>query len=201
MPIDYSKGKIYKIVCNVSGLVYVGSTCEPILARRLAGHVTSYKQYLNGNRNYVTSFKCLENDDYDIILIENFPCESKDELYARERYYTNQIECINKIKNQGLLNELGQKEYQKQYDQKYYEANIEQKKNYYKQYYQEHKEKLNDKQKQYGQQHNEQIKQYYQDNKEKLNEKYDCDCGGCYTKQNKAQHIKTKKHQEYLAPN
>ena len=33
---DYSKGKIYKIVCNVTGLVYVGSTCEPTLARRLA---------------------------------------------------------------------------------------------------------------------------------------------------------------------
>ena len=41
--IDYSKGKIYKIVCNNTGLIYIGSTCEPTLARRLAKHVGNYK--------------------------------------------------------------------------------------------------------------------------------------------------------------
>ena len=55
----YSRGKIYKIICNVTGLVYVGSTCEPALARRLAGHRRSYKAYLNGKKYYVTSFKVL----------------------------------------------------------------------------------------------------------------------------------------------
>ena len=45
---DYQLGKIYKIECNVTGQRYIGSTCEPILARRLAGHITNYKSYLNG---------------------------------------------------------------------------------------------------------------------------------------------------------
>ena len=40
---DYQLGKIYRIVCNTTGLTYYGSTCEPTLARRLSGHVVNYK--------------------------------------------------------------------------------------------------------------------------------------------------------------
>lgn len=83
---------MYQIVCNVTVLIYVGSTCAPILARRLAGHVVDYKQYLKDKGANVTSFKVLENVDYYIVLIEKFPCYSKDELLARERYHTNKID-------------------------------------------------------------------------------------------------------------
>ena len=107
--IDYQQGKIYKIECNVTGKVYIGSTCEPILARRLAGHIKNYKRYLNGKSNYVSSFDVLQNGNYDIVLIESYPCNSKDELHARERYHTNNIDCVNKIKNQGMYIELGEK--------------------------------------------------------------------------------------------
>jgi len=112
---DYQLGKIYKIECNVTGKVYIGSTCEPILARRLAGHIKSYKRYLNGKSNYVSSFDVLQNGNYDIVLIESYPCNSKDELHAHERYHTNNIDCVNKIKNQGMYHEIGEKGYQKQY--------------------------------------------------------------------------------------
>jgi hypothetical protein len=57
----------------------------------------------------------LELDDYDIVLIEDYPCNSKVELHARERYYSQLLPCVNKNKNQGLINELGRKEYKKQY--------------------------------------------------------------------------------------
>ena len=113
--IDYQLGKIYKIECNVTGKVYIGSTCEPILARRLAGHVGNYRCYLNGAYHYVSSFDILQNGNYDIVLIESYPCNSKDELHARERYWTNNIDCINKIKAQGMYNELSRKGYDKQY--------------------------------------------------------------------------------------
>ena len=115
---DYQLGKIYKIECNVTGKVYIGSTCEPTLARRLAGHVGDYKRYLKGIYPYVSSFDVLQNGNYDIVLIESYPCNSKDELHARERYHTNNIEYVNKIKGQGMTNELGEKEYQKQYREK-----------------------------------------------------------------------------------
>jgi DNA mismatch repair ATPase MutS len=113
--IDYQQGKIYKIECNVTGKVYIGSTCEPILARRLAGHITNYRCYLNGKSRYLTSYEILQNRNYDIVLIESYPCNSKDELHSRERYYTNNINCVNKVKAQGMTNELGEKEYKKQY--------------------------------------------------------------------------------------
>ena len=115
---DYQQGKIYKIECNVTGKVYIGSTCEPTLARRLTKHITDYKRYLKGTNHYITSFDVLQNGNYDIVLIESYPCNSKDELHARERYHTNNIDCVNKIKAQGMTNELGEKRYQKQYREK-----------------------------------------------------------------------------------
>jgi len=51
---DYQKGKIYKIVCNETGLVYIGSTTQA-LSQRLQGHKKNYK-----------TFKVLENDNYNI---------------------------------------------------------------------------------------------------------------------------------------
>ena len=41
-------------------------------------------------------------------------------------------------------------------------------------------------------------KAYYIRNKEKLEEKFDCECGGKYTRCNKSHHIKTTKHLNYL---
>lgn len=189
--VNYQLGKIYRIRCNITGDDYVGSTCEPILARRLAGHVSDYKLYLKGNRAYVTSFDVLQNGDYDIILIENYPCNSKDELYARERYWANQIDCVNKIKGQGLICELGVQEYKKQYRH----GNKEHFKEYEKQRYERNKDQL----KQYYQDNKDQIKQYYQVNKDKLQEKHTCECGGCYRLDNRSKHMKTLNHQEYIA--
>ena len=122
---DYANGKIYKIVDNTNNNVYIGSTCKT-LKQRLSGHASHYKRYLKGKYNYVTSFDIFKNDDYDIILIESFPCDYKDELLARERYWTNKVNCINKNKNQGLFNELGEVEYNKQYNKQYQKDHLEQ---------------------------------------------------------------------------
>lgn len=121
----YQRGKIYKIVDNTNDDVYIGSTCESTLARRLVQHRADYNKYLKGNHNYTTSFKIIANGDYDIVLIENYPCNSKDELHARERYWTQNTNCVNKVKNQGLLKELGQKEYDKVKGKEYRATNKE----------------------------------------------------------------------------
>ena len=60
MPVDYSLGKIYKLIDNTTEQCYIGSTCEPILARRLAGHVRKYKSHLNEKQNYVSSFEIIK---------------------------------------------------------------------------------------------------------------------------------------------
>jgi hypothetical protein len=116
--VNYQQGKIYKIECNVTDKVYIGSTCKNTLAERLAQHVGNYKCYLNGKSNYVSSFEILQNRNYDIVLIESYPCNSKDELHARERHWCNELECVNQRKNQGMYNELGEKGYKKQYHEK-----------------------------------------------------------------------------------
>ena len=45
----------------------------------------------------MTSLQIFDNNNYDIILIENYPCERKDELHARERYYIESLKCVNKV--------------------------------------------------------------------------------------------------------
>ena len=91
---DYSRGKIYKITSGE--MTYIGSTCEPTLAKRLANHVKCYKSWLNTQQYYTTSFSLIETGQYEITLVELCPCNSKDELTARERFYIETNECVNK---------------------------------------------------------------------------------------------------------
>jgi len=66
------------------------------LAERLAQHRANYKCYLNGKDHYIASFDILANNNYDIVLIEIYSCNTKDELHARERLqHTNIIDCVN----------------------------------------------------------------------------------------------------------
>jgi predicted GIY-YIG superfamily endonuclease len=58
---DYSLAKIYKIIDNTNNNIYIGSTCEPTLARRLAKHLGNYKHYLKTkNCSFTTSFDIIK---------------------------------------------------------------------------------------------------------------------------------------------
>ena len=52
----YKRGKIYKIISNETSDVYYGSTVEPYLTNRLAGHTRSYRSWLTGKDHCVSSF-------------------------------------------------------------------------------------------------------------------------------------------------
>lgn len=91
----YIDGKIYKIKCNITGDVYIGSTCKT-LNERISRHECNYKSYKKDNYNFVTSFKILQNNDYNIELIRLCPCDNKKELHEIEKYYIINNECINK---------------------------------------------------------------------------------------------------------
>jgi hypothetical protein len=93
---NYAQGKIYKIVNYENDDIYIGSTTEPTLARRLAEHVSCYKRYLDGKGNYVTSYTIIETGHYDIQLVEAYPCNNKMELHAREGYWIKSMDCVNK---------------------------------------------------------------------------------------------------------
>ncbi len=102
MTSKYCNGKIYKIVDNTSDMIYVGSTCKTLI-NRLKAHEYKYKFFLSGKTtSTMTSFKILENKNYKIELIENFPCETKQDLENLEGYYIKlykkqEINIVNKL--------------------------------------------------------------------------------------------------------
>ena len=126
---DYQYGKIYKIVCNSTGLVYIGSTCEKYLSQRIDNHRRSFRKYIEtGRGNFISSFEILKNDNYDIVLLEKYPCSSVDELHKKEREYIENTNCVN------LCNPIRLNGDKKAYDESWREQNkvhvVEYKKNY-----------------------------------------------------------------------
>ena len=85
---DYQQGKIYKIISPHTDKIYIGSTCRDFLSQRLAKHKNDFKDWQLGKVNKkVTSYNLIELGDVEIILLEKYPCNSKDELTSRERYW------------------------------------------------------------------------------------------------------------------
>jgi hypothetical protein len=87
---NYQNGKIYRIICNISGKQYIGSTTIS-LASRLSTHKKVYNTI-----NSCTSREVLKNNDYNIVLLEDYPCERKEQLLQKERYYIETMDCVNK---------------------------------------------------------------------------------------------------------
>ena len=119
---DYPNGKIYKITGTndkEEELIYIGSTVQK-LCRRFAEHKSDMKKDKKySSEQVVICSNCL------ITLIELFPCNSKEELLARERYYYNLYDCINKSKP--ILLEGEKKEYHKQWEIENFDKRKEQK--------------------------------------------------------------------------
>ena len=133
---DYSKGKIYKIVCNITGEVYYGSTCETTVARRLTAHISKYKQWKRNGLGFYTSFPIIDRCDYNIFLVELYPCGSRDELKMREGFYQSNNKCVNKR----IENNSSQLENHRQYCKINAVAIAKQKKGYN----QDHREHFNE---------------------------------------------------------
>lgn len=183
---DYQRGKIYKITSG--DLTYIGSTTEPTLARRLADHVNSYKRWKAGKRRGCSSYPLIEAGQYEITLIELCPCNTKDELTARERFHIETNICVNKT-----IPGRTRKEYYQ--DKPEIIDAVNQK------YRDNHKEELAEKSKQWRKDNpekmKEQNKKYQQENRDKLNA-YN---RAYYAKQqsNRKTHSETSPHQEHLS--
>jgi Uri superfamily endonuclease len=94
--VDYQNGKIYKIECTTTGDTYIGSTTKP-LDQRLQSHVEDYEKDKSGWKvGYLTSYRVLKNQTYQITLLESVSCDSKTELLAREKHHIVSNNCVNK---------------------------------------------------------------------------------------------------------
>ena len=88
---NYQDGKIYKIVDNTNGDIYIGSSTI-----RLSARLQNHKQDILKRERNISVKKIILNNDYKIVLLEKYPCNSRDELYSREQYYIDNNKCVNK---------------------------------------------------------------------------------------------------------
>ena len=140
--------KIYRIVCNTTGKQYIGSTTKEKLSMRLSQHVYDYKKYLKNKFHYISSYEIIEGANYEIVLIESYPCNSKDELHSRERFHIETNECVNKVIPSSNRVETRRRYYNSnkdkvaEYNRQYCIDNKERKIEYRRQYYQANKERI-----------------------------------------------------------
>ena len=155
---NYQNGKIYKLVNDENDDIYVGSTTQP-LSKRFGDHKSSYKYHMNNTYKFITAFDIVKYQSCKIILIENFSCNSKYELEARERYYIDILKCVNK--NRPNKTDKDNKQYKQQHyinNKQCYLENAQQRnlknkldiKNYQEQYKKNNKEKIKEYMKEYN---------------------------------------------------
>ena len=146
-PIDYQKSIIYKICCKDLSITdcYVGSTTN--LSRRKPAHKTVCNNERNKDYNmnvyqFIRSHGGWEN--WDIIVVEGFPCESKNELHTRERFH---MELLNSTLNSNIPCRTQKwfednSEYIRAQHKQWYENNLEHMRARCKQYYEENAEHI-----------------------------------------------------------
>ena len=90
LPMNYNNSVIYKICCNDISItdVYVGSTTNFI--KRKSAHKTACKNERD-KRQHLNVYQFIRahgsRDNWDMIVVEEFPCDSKNQLHTRERYH------------------------------------------------------------------------------------------------------------------
>jgi hypothetical protein len=158
---NYSKGKIYKLVNDELGLTYYGSTIQP-LYKRIYGH----RSKLNcSSKILFTEGEC------KIYLVEEFPCDNRNQLEKRERFFIENNDCVNK--------NIPCRTYQE-----YNDATKDKRSEYKKKYNQKNKEEIKEKN-----------KIYYEKKKEYRSQKITCECGAIVSLVNLKRHkTESKKH-------
>ena len=195
--VDYSKGLIYKLVCNDPNIteVYVGSTVNFRARKNMHKNSVINENHTNYNNNkskFIRDNGGWEN--WQMVLIEYYAAKDLRDLERREREWYDKLKCglnsnrpyTNDEEKKVQIKEyyVTNKKYRQSYDKEYYDTHREQKLTYGKEYYDTHREQQLAKR-----------KEYYK--KIKI---YNCQCGSsikgglCRI----ISHEKTIKHQKWL---
>ena len=176
---DYSKNIIYKIQHNDDdSLLYVGHTTNFIKRKSL------HKYHCETHPSPV--YKMIRDNGgwecFTMIVIQNFPCETKMEARIEEDRMMREMKASMNTRRVFTSPQERQEK-----NREYNQENREPIREYKKTYQQANKESLCEYQ-----------KEYYQENKELLSEKakepIECECGCIIRKSDLAKHKKTKKH-------
>ena len=88
---DYNNGKIYSLRNSINDEIYVGSTTQR-LSKRLYIHKRDMKTQKSKLYDFMNS---LGAEHFYIELVEDYPCNSKEELERREGQIIRQIATLN----------------------------------------------------------------------------------------------------------
>lgn len=139
---NYKNGKVYKLVNNKSKEIYVGSTTVGLVNRK-ANHTTAMKCQNYPVYQHFKSFG--EGFEFKIELLEDCPCDNKEQLKAKERYWIDKLKpSLNKqlplrTKQEHLNDNI---EHHKSMCQKNYNKNKEAVLEKRKQHYEANKERI-----------------------------------------------------------
>ena len=172
----YQNGKIYQIVDVGYTKCYVGSTCES-LSKRMSKHRENYKRYLAGSKQKTMVFDIFDEfgvENCKIELIEEYPCQNRDELNKKEGFHIRANDCVNKV----IIGRT------------------------WSEYKQQHKARLNAKHKEWYETHKHEQDQkkheWYESHRDCILVKVVCECGHTISKNNLKAHILTNKHNRGL---
>ena len=174
---DYKNGKIYSIRNYITNDIYVGSSCEPHLSRRMVKHRSQMNNERDQNMQLYQKMRELGVENFYIELIEDYPCENNDQLRAREKHYIREMATLNKRVETRTVKEWREdnKEHIQEWRKQHYQEHQEEIKEKVKQYAEENPEKVKQQKKDYYEQHKEQIKaranEYRENNQELVKER------------------------------
>jgi hypothetical protein len=174
----YTKGKIYRLLCEESNLCYIGSTYKD-LAVRLCKHKDRYKRWLKNDKDplkYLSFFDLFILGEVWIDLIEDYPCEDRNALCRREGSWIKKHldKCVNKYaENQSIIRAKAKKRYE------------------------ENKKEILTKNKAYAVKNKEKIRKQTHDRNCK---KVECECGSIVAHGHITGHKRSDKHRLFLDP-
>ena len=123
------------------------------------------------NLKYMTSFEVIKYEDHYIELVEEHPCQNKQQLCRREGHVIRETECVNK----NIAGRTGAE---------YHQENREKDNENARRWYQENKERRL-----------QEMSAWYQKNKEHINRPVECNVCKCtVSSRGLSEHNKTKKH-------
>ena len=219
---------IYKICSDECGEFYIGSTRNMVQRKKnhkSSCNNPNSKGY--NQKTYRTIRDNGGWDEFRMVPLELMENTTKFEAECREEVVRCELQAkMNSIR--ATRGNLSIQEYNRLYREenkdhikenakKYYQENKDHYKEHNKKYREEHKEhrklyneenkeQIREQKKQYYEEHKNEKKEhkkiYYEEHKEHLNtqrrEKFECNCGGKFTRGGKSAHLRSIKHQKYL---
>ncbi len=181
---DYSKSKIYLIKYE-DKIVYIGSTVQK-LSQRICKHKNNAKYNKWPDNKFYAFMNKNEFNNFKIELLEEYSCNTKEDLFEREAYYQRKYPDTYNSNNASPTIE--------EYKAKVSKYNKTSRANRMNDEVKEQERLASAKAYNENKEHRLEIQKRSRDKNKKI---YNCECGSQITN-NIERHLKTKKHLDFL---